>query len=39
MTALQKKSENPVAHLTPEDIELLGKELDSIRQELSLIHI
>src|SRR6195952_1206778 len=34
MTALQKKSENSVAHLTAEDIELLGKELDTIRQEI-----
>src|ERR1700712_444467 len=34
MTALQKKSENSVAHLTAEDIELLAKELDTIRQEV-----
>src|SRR3978361_959952 len=34
MTALQKKNENPVAHLTTEDIELRGKELDPIRQEV-----
>src|SRR5919205_3659575 len=34
VTALQKKSENPIAHLTAEDIELLGKELDTIRQEV-----
>src|SRR5215216_7262006 len=34
MTALQKKSENPIAHLSTEDIELLGKELDTIRQEI-----
>src|SRR5688500_11563789 len=34
MTALQKKNENPIAHLTAEDIELLGKELDTIRQEI-----
>jgi linoleoyl-CoA desaturase len=33
MTALQKKTENPIAHLTAEDIELIGKELDTIRQE------
>ncbi|TFV57293.1 acyl-CoA desaturase [Geodermatophilus sp. DF01-2] len=32
MTALQKKDVNPIAHLTPEDIELIGKELDEIRQ-------
>ncbi|GAB3792832.1 fatty acid desaturase family protein [Nocardioides ungokensis] len=34
MTALQKKSENPIAHLTPEDIEQLGVELDAIRQDI-----
>ena len=35
MTALQKKqTNNPIAHLSPEDIELLGKELDAIRQEV-----
>ncbi len=34
MTALQKKSDNPIAHLSAEDIELLGKELDAIRQEI-----
>src|SRR5688500_6750834 len=34
MTVIQKKPENPIAHLTPEDIELLGKELDTIRQEI-----
>jgi linoleoyl-CoA desaturase len=34
MTVIQKKSENPIAHLTAEDIELLGKELDTIRQEV-----
>ena len=34
MTVLQKKPENPIAHLTPEDIELIGKELDTIRQEV-----
>ena len=33
MTALQKKTDNPIAHLTAEDIELIGKELDTIRQE------
>ena len=32
MTALQKKDVNPIEHLTPEDIELIGKELDEIRQ-------
>ncbi|RBY75935.1 acyl-CoA desaturase [Blastococcus sp. TF02-09] len=34
MTALQKKPENPIAHLSAEDIELIGKELDTIRQEV-----
>ena len=34
MTALQKKPTSPIAHLTAEDIELLGKELDEIRQEI-----
>ena len=34
MTVLQKKSDNPIEHLTPEDIELLGKELDDIRQSV-----
>ncbi len=34
MTALQKKSDNPIAHLTPEDIEQLGYELDAIRQDV-----
>jgi len=34
MTAIQKKQENPIAHLTPEDIEQIGIELDAIRQEV-----
>ncbi|MGY1811278.1 fatty acid desaturase family protein [Blastococcus sp. SYSU D00820] len=34
MTAIQKKADNPIAHLTPEDVELLGKQLDAIRQEV-----
>jgi linoleoyl-CoA desaturase len=34
MTVLQKKSDNPIEHLTAEDIELLGKELDDIRQSV-----
>ncbi|MGY1637068.1 fatty acid desaturase family protein [Geodermatophilus sp. SYSU D00742] len=32
MTVIQKKPVNPIAHLTAEDIELIGKELDDIRQ-------
>ena len=34
MTALQKKPHNPVAHLTAEDIENLGRELDQIREQI-----
>jgi linoleoyl-CoA desaturase len=31
MTTLQKKADNPIAHLSDEDIEQIGKELDAIR--------
>jgi linoleoyl-CoA desaturase len=34
MTVMQKKSDNPVAHLSPEDIEQIGVELDAIRQSV-----
>ena len=34
MTTIQKKADNPIAHLTPEDIEQIGIELDAIRQEI-----
>jgi NADPH-dependent stearoyl-CoA 9-desaturase len=34
MTALQKKPVNPVEHLTAEDIETIGRELDAIRQDV-----
>lgn len=34
MTAMTKKSENPIEHLTPEDIEQIGVELDAIRQDV-----
>jgi NADPH-dependent stearoyl-CoA 9-desaturase len=34
MTTITQKPENPIAHLTPEDIEQLGAELDAIRQEV-----
>ena len=34
MTAIQKKPTNPIAHLTREDIENIGRELDAIRQEV-----
>ncbi len=31
MTAIQKKADNPIAHLTDEDVENLGRELDASR--------
>jgi NADPH-dependent stearoyl-CoA 9-desaturase len=34
MTALQNKSTTPIAHLTAENIENLGRELDAIRQQV-----
>ncbi|MCW3816590.1 acyl-CoA desaturase [Micromonospora sp. DR5-3] len=34
MTAIQKKAVNPIAHLSAEDIEILGKELDAIRDRV-----
>ncbi len=34
MTVLQKKEHNPVAHLTTEDIDSLGRELDAVRAEI-----
>src|SRR6266511_4633990 len=34
MTVIQKKSESPIAHLTPEDIEELSRELDAIREQV-----
>ena len=34
MTAVQKKTDNPIARVTPEDIEELGAELDAIRQSV-----
>ncbi|GAB3991876.1 fatty acid desaturase family protein [Nocardioides marmoraquaticus] len=34
MTTIQKKSDNPIAHLSPEDIEQIGRELDAIRAEV-----
>ena len=34
MTAIQKKPVSPIEHLTPEDIEQLGFELDAIRQDI-----
>ncbi|MER7335047.1 MULTISPECIES: acyl-CoA desaturase [unclassified Micromonospora] len=34
MTVIEKKPVNPIAHLTAEDIETLGKELDAIRDRV-----
>jgi linoleoyl-CoA desaturase len=34
VTVLQKKSDNPVAHLSAEDVEEIGRRLDAIRQEV-----
>jgi linoleoyl-CoA desaturase len=34
MTAIQKKPVSPIDHLTPEDVEQLGVELDAIRQDI-----
>src|SRR3954470_22345995 len=34
MTTLQRQEQNPIAHLTSEDIENLGHELDAIRQQV-----
>ncbi|MDO7868076.1 fatty acid desaturase family protein [Nocardioides jiangxiensis] len=34
MTAIQKLDDNPTAHLTPEDIEAFGAEIEAIRQEV-----
>jgi linoleoyl-CoA desaturase len=34
VTAIQKKADNPIAHLTAEDIETIGRELDAIRDRV-----
>ncbi|MDP3969433.1 MAG: acyl-CoA desaturase [Nocardioides sp.] len=34
MTTITKKPINPTAHLTPEDVEQIGVELDAIRQDI-----
>ena len=34
MTVLQKKAHNPIGHLTADDIEQIGVELDAIRQSV-----
>ena len=38
MTVLQKQTVNPIAHLTPEDVEQIGRELDAIRAEVVAQH-
>ena len=34
MTTIQKQTTSPIAHLSPEEIEKLGRELDAIRQSV-----
>jgi len=34
MTTIQKQTTSPIAHLSPDEIEELGRELDSIRQSV-----
>ena len=34
MTTIQRKDTNPAGHLSPEDIENIGRELDAIRDEV-----
>ncbi len=34
MTVIQKKNDNPIAHLSADDIEQIGVELDAIRQSV-----
>jgi fatty acid desaturase len=34
MTTIQRKKSSPIAHLTPEDIEQIGIELDALREEV-----
>jgi fatty acid desaturase len=34
VTVLQKKSDNPIAHLSTEDIDSIGRELDALRQSV-----
>ncbi len=34
MTVLQKKTDSPIAHLSPEDIEEIGRRLDAIRADI-----
>jgi fatty acid desaturase len=35
VTVIQRKDVNPIAHLTAEDIEAIGRELDAIRDEVA----
>jgi fatty acid desaturase len=34
MTAIQNKPHNPIAHLSDEDVETLGRELDALREQV-----
>jgi fatty acid desaturase len=34
MTALQNKTDNPIAHLTADDVEELGRQLDALRESV-----
>ena len=34
MTTIQKQDHNPIAHLTAEDVETLGRELDALREKV-----
>ncbi|WP_434740342.1 fatty acid desaturase family protein [Micromonospora sp. SH-82] len=34
MTAIQNQPQSPIAHLTPADVEQLGRELDAIREQV-----
>ena len=34
MTAIQNKTDNPIAHLSRQDIEALGRDLDAIRERI-----
>jgi fatty acid desaturase len=34
MTAIQNKPHNPIAHLSEEDVETLGRELDALREQV-----
>ena len=34
MTTLQRREDNPIAHLSADDIDALGRELDAIREQV-----